>query len=61
MTAVLDRFGSVKAALAIGSGYILKPDAGDDLVPAIHSAVRGERFLSRQLTGLGIGPGPREK
>ena len=51
----------VKAALAIGWGYILKADAGDDLVAAIHSAVRGERFLSRQLAGLGVGRDPREK
>ena len=44
----------VKAALAVGSGYVLKSDAGADLVTAIHSAVRGERVLSRQLAGLGI-------
>lgn len=44
----------VKAALAIGSGYVLKSDAGDDLVAAIHSVFRGERVLSRQLANLGI-------
>ena len=51
----------VKAALALGSGYVLKSDAGDDLVTAIHSAVRGERVLSRQLAGLGITLDPEEK
>jgi DNA-binding NarL/FixJ family response regulator len=51
----------VKAAVAVGSGYVLKSDAGDDLVTAIHSAVRGERFLSRQLAGLGITLDPVEK
>jgi DNA-binding NarL/FixJ family response regulator len=51
----------VKAALAVGSGYVLKGDAGDDLVTAIHSAVRGERVLSRQLAGLGITIDPEEK
>jgi len=50
----------VKTALSVGSGYILKPDAGNDLVPGIHAAVRGERFLSRQLAGLGIVPDPQE-
>ena len=51
----------VKAALAVGSAYILKPDAGDDLVSAIHSAIRGERFLSRQLVGSGITLDPAER
>jgi DNA-binding NarL/FixJ family response regulator len=51
----------VKTALTVGSGYVLKPDAGDDLLTAIHSAVRGERFLSRQLAGLGITLDPEEK
>ena len=51
----------VKAALVVGSGYVLKSDAADDLVTALHSAVRGESFLSRQLAGLGIRPDPQEK
>ena len=51
----------VKAALAVGSGYVLKSDAGDDLVTAIHSVVRGERVLSRQLAGLGMRLDPEEK
>jgi DNA-binding NarL/FixJ family response regulator len=51
----------VNAALAVGFGYVLKPDAGDDLVTAIHSAVRGEKFISRQLAALGIILNPEEK
>jgi DNA-binding NarL/FixJ family response regulator len=30
-------------------GYVLKPAAGDELVPAIRSALRGERHVSRVL------------
>jgi len=51
----------VRAALAVGSGYVLKSDAGDDLVAAIHSVVRGEKVLSRQLAGLGITLDPGKK
>jgi len=51
----------VKAALAVGSGYVLKSDAADDLVTAIHSAIKGERVLSRQLAGLDITLDPEEK
>ena len=28
-------------------GYVLKRTAGDELVPAVHSALRGERHVSR--------------
>jgi DNA-binding NarL/FixJ family response regulator len=42
----------VRAALEIGAwGYVLKSDAAQDLVAAIHSVVRGERFVSRSLAG----------
>jgi DNA-binding NarL/FixJ family response regulator len=51
----------VKAARALGSGYVLKSDAGYELVTAIYSAVRGERVLSHQLAGLGITLHPEEK
>ena len=44
----------VHAALKVGCGYVLKSDAAADLVPAIHSVARGETFISRQLTGLGL-------
>ena len=30
-------------------GYVLKCSAGDDLVPAIHAALRGERHVSSAL------------
>ena len=37
----------VKKGLAIGAlGYVLKLTAGEDLVPAIHRALRGERHVS---------------
>jgi DNA-binding NarL/FixJ family response regulator len=37
----------VKKGLAIGAlGYVLKLMAGEDLVPAIHAALRGERHVS---------------
>jgi DNA-binding NarL/FixJ family response regulator len=42
----------VEAAWRLGArGYVLKSDAARDLVAAIHSAVRGEKFLSRSLDG----------
>lgn len=37
----------VKKGLAIGApGYVLKLTAGEDLVPAIYAALRGERHVS---------------
>jgi DNA-binding NarL/FixJ family response regulator len=37
----------MKKGLAIGVlGYVLKVMAGEDLVPAIHAALRGERHVS---------------
>jgi DNA-binding NarL/FixJ family response regulator len=37
----------VQKALATGVlGYVLKPTAGDELVPATHAALRGERYVS---------------
>ncbi len=37
----------VKKGLAIGAlGYVLKLTAGEDLVPAIHAALRGQRHVS---------------
>lgn len=44
--------GVVQAALQVADGYVLKSDAAMDLAPAIHSAVRGETFISRQLADL---------
>ncbi len=40
----------VKRVLAIGAlGYVLKVAAGDDLIPAVHAALRGERLVSEAL------------
>ena len=36
-------------ALRIGSGYVLKSDAGRDLFPAVDAALRGSQFLSSAL------------
>jgi len=39
-----------KAALSNGaSGYLLKVDAGSELLPAIDAVLRGEQFLSRSV------------
>jgi len=38
----------VTAALQAGiRAYVLKVDAGDELIPAIHAALRGKRYLSQ--------------
>ena len=40
----------VEAGLAAGAlGYVLKDTAGDELVAAIHAALGGRRYLSREL------------
>jgi DNA-binding NarL/FixJ family response regulator len=40
----------VQAALCNGVlGYVLKPDAGSDLLPAIEAAMKGERFVSGRV------------
>jgi DNA-binding NarL/FixJ family response regulator len=42
----------VERSLATGAlGFVLKLEAGDELVPAVHAAVRGERQVSRVLRG----------
>ena len=44
---VHDEAEIVKKGLAIGVlGYVLKLTAGEELVPAIHAALRGERHIS---------------
>ena len=41
---------TVERGLAAGAlGFVLKLSAGDDLVPAIHAALRGERHVSGSL------------
>jgi DNA-binding NarL/FixJ family response regulator len=40
----------VDAGLAAGAlGYVLKETAGDELVPAIHAALAGRQYVSREL------------
>ena len=40
----------VEAGLAAGAlGYVLKDTAGDELVPAVHAALGGRQYLSREL------------
>jgi hypothetical protein len=41
----------IKAAMSDGcSGYLLKSDAGSELLPAMAKVLRGERFLSSGTT-----------
>jgi DNA-binding NarL/FixJ family response regulator len=44
----------VQAALNLACGYVLKSDAANDLIPAIHSVASGEPFVSRQLASVGL-------
>jgi DNA-binding NarL/FixJ family response regulator len=40
----------VDAGLAAGAlGYVLKDTAGDELVPAVHAALAGRQYVSREL------------
>jgi DNA-binding NarL/FixJ family response regulator len=40
----------VARGLSVGAlGYVLKATAGDDLIPAVHAALRGERHVSCAL------------
>lgn len=42
----------VSQAMALGAcSYVLKSDAGDDLLEAVAAAVKGESFVSRSLRG----------
>ena len=41
----------VDRGLAAGAvGYVLKGSAGDELIPAVRSALDGRRFVSRVLS-----------
>lgn len=43
----------VQVALALGaSGYVLKTDAGNELLSAINTVLRGEEFVGRRFEGL---------
>ena len=49
----------VERGLAAGAlGYVLKDSAGDELVAAVHAALRGERYVSGVLGGLEREMGP---
>jgi DNA-binding NarL/FixJ family response regulator len=40
----------VERGLSAGAlGYVLKAAAGEDLIPAVHAALRGDRHVSRTL------------
>ncbi|MEG2805924.1 response regulator transcription factor [Stenotrophomonas sp.] len=40
----------VRQAMGLGvCSYVLKADAGDDLLPAVHAALAGRAFVSRSL------------
>jgi CheY-like chemotaxis protein len=42
----------VREALEAGiRGYVLKLDAGEELIPAVNSVLRGSRYLSRGVSG----------
>ena len=40
-----------EAALRAGAGYLVKSDAGSDLLPAVFAIIGGKRFVSRTLAG----------
>jgi len=43
----------VEAGLLAGAlGYVLKDTAGDDLVPAVRAALRGQRYVSSEISHL---------
>lgn len=45
----------VRATLLLGAwAYVLKSDAAQELAEAIHSVVRGKKFVSRSLAGHGF-------
>lgn len=45
----------VEAAFATGArGYVVKPDAGHELLPAMSAIVEGRRFVSATLTGRSV-------
>ncbi len=52
----------VARAMAMGPcSYVLKADAGEDLILAVDAAVQGEAFVSRSVRRFSTprGPGPR--
>ncbi len=50
LVTVHDEHILVERGLAAGAlGYVLKDSAGDELVPAVHAALDGHRYVSRAL------------
>lgn len=41
-----DDAGTARRALALGSGYVVKASAGEDLLDAVHAALRGDAYVS---------------
>jgi DNA-binding NarL/FixJ family response regulator len=41
-----DDAGTARRALSIGSGYVVKASAGEDLLDAVHAALRGDAYVS---------------
>ena len=59
---MLDELNVIQAAFeAGGSGYVLKWDAGRDLIPAIGAILLGQRFVSYSLTGWHGSSNPESK
>lgn len=51
----------VREALSTGAGgYVVKSDAGTQLLPAVDAALKGKRFLSRSLASYEIADSPPE-
>lgn len=44
-----------RRALAIGHGYVLKASAGEDLLDAVHAALRGDAFISARVASAVTG------
>jgi len=52
LVSVHDEAALVRRGLEVGAmGYVLKISAGEDLLDAVHAVLRGERFVSSQVSG----------
>lgn len=50
--------GVAQEALSNGCGYVVKSDAGSELLPAIKAVLGGKRFISASLGGQGLNEPP---
>ena len=41
-----DDAGTARCALSLGSAYVVKTSAGEDLLDAVHAALRGDAYVS---------------